>query len=399
MNILIVSNYYYPELGAAPSRITNLAEGLAEKGHCVEVVCPIPNYPKGKVFNEYKGSWTKHENINNIFVHRYWIYPSISMNPVLRILSMFSFAFSLWLFAFRRKTIAKTDVVFVQNSPLLVSMSAIILFKKLFRKKLVLNISDLWPLSALELGAVQKGKFYSFLEWVEKFNYRNSHFIVGQSQEILEHVRKIVHKPDFLYRNLPKTKFDTKPFHQNQKFRIIYAGLLGVAQGVFDLVSHIDFKSFHVEFHIYGHGNEKEKIQNYLKANPDSNVFYHGSLVKSELNKILPGFQASIVPLKNRIHGAVPSKIFELSKAEVPILFCGGGEGAEIVNKYHLGYSSKPGDFIQLAAHIKKMSKLDVESFQQLKENCKKVSYSVFDFNNQLDLLIEQLEKISTRKK
>ena len=49
MKVLIVSFYYSPELGAAPSRITNLAKGLQEKGIEVELLTCMPNYPKGKI--------------------------------------------------------------------------------------------------------------------------------------------------------------------------------------------------------------------------------------------------------------------------------------------------------------------------------------------------------------
>lgn len=391
MNIIIVSNYYFPELGAAPSRITNLAEGLVEKGNKVDIICPIPNYPKGRIFEEYKGKFIKHEIINKVSIHRYWVYPSVSKNPVIRIISMFSFALSLWLFGFNRKTISSTDVVIAQNSPLLVSMSGIVLFKKLFNKKIALNISDLWPLSALELGAVKKGRFYTFLEWVERFNYKNSDLIMGQSQEILDHAGKIVEKPDFLYRNIPKQDFIVQNSINKKTFRIIYAGLLGIAQGVYELVSNIDFNALNVEMHIYGHGHEKQRIEVYIKDHPKSNIYYHGSLSKIELNKILPSFQASIVPLKTRIHGAVPSKIFELASAGVPILFCGGGEGAIIVDNYKLGYSSVPGNFIAISNSIKRMKELEDEDYRKLKENCFEVSQSVFDFNHQLDLLIANL--------
>ena len=51
MKVLIVSFYYSPELGAAPSRITNLAKGLQEKGIEVELLTCMPNYPKGKIFD------------------------------------------------------------------------------------------------------------------------------------------------------------------------------------------------------------------------------------------------------------------------------------------------------------------------------------------------------------
>ena len=46
MKVLIVSFYYEPEVGAAPSRITNLARGLKASGMDVDVLTCLPNYPK-----------------------------------------------------------------------------------------------------------------------------------------------------------------------------------------------------------------------------------------------------------------------------------------------------------------------------------------------------------------
>ena len=57
MKLLIISNYYNPEIGAAPSRISMLAEGLSELGNEVNIVCPLPNYPFGKIFDGYKNKF------------------------------------------------------------------------------------------------------------------------------------------------------------------------------------------------------------------------------------------------------------------------------------------------------------------------------------------------------
>ncbi len=52
--ILLVSNYYPPEKGAAPNRIQTLAENLSLHNYAVTVICPLPNYPTGSVFKGYK---------------------------------------------------------------------------------------------------------------------------------------------------------------------------------------------------------------------------------------------------------------------------------------------------------------------------------------------------------
>lgn len=386
MKLIIISNYYYPETGAAPNRITNLAEGLAEMGNEVDVICPLSNYPEGKIFENYKRRFQQKELLNKVKIHRYWIYPSVSKNPVSRVFSMISFALTLWSFSLNIKRINSAQWIIIQNSPLIVSFSAIILFKKLFRKKVALNISDLWPLSALELGAVKKNKFYGFLECIERFNYQNSTLILGQSKEIIDHVNQIVLKPSFLYRNIQRnipTLKNENNFNP-EKITIIYAGLLGVAQGLFKIIEKINFKEIRVELDIYGHGSERERIIEFLSKNPDRGVYYKGSVSKKELENIFPQYHASIVPLANRIKGAVPSKIFELIQLNIPILFCGGGEGAEIVEKYKVGIATPPGDYEALKTAILSLKSLSDEDYLSLKKNCKKMSSSVLNFDKQI---------------
>lgn len=396
MNILIISNYYVPEMGAAPNRIYNLAKGLSDRENQVTVVCPLPNYPEGRIFEPYRGKLYKLENQDGISVNRYWIYPSVSSNPFLRALSMLSFAVSLWGCVFKWKTISKVDYVIIQNSPLLVSFSGIILFKWLLRKKIALNVSDLWPLSALELGAISKGRMYRILEWVERFNYRNADGVMGQSNEILEHVLKFNQRPTFLYRNVqPRGDVSdcAESNHSTATVRLVYAGLLGVAQGIFDMVKAIDFSELGAELDIYGHGNEEDEIKAYLDQHPDIGVNYRGSLKKVELHSRLPEYHASIVPLRTRIKGAVPSKIFELVHLNVPILFCGSGEGAKIVEEHKVGFNSEPGDIGALKLNISKLKNMSPNEFEELKRNCAQAAQSSFDFDQQLENLEVWLQR------
>ena len=53
--ILIITNYFPPERGAASNRMFSLAKGLSENHYSVSVVCPLPNYPRGKIADEYRG--------------------------------------------------------------------------------------------------------------------------------------------------------------------------------------------------------------------------------------------------------------------------------------------------------------------------------------------------------
>ena len=134
-----------------------MARGLKNLGADVEILTCLPNYPKGKIFEGYRWRLWKHEEVDGCKTYRYWTYATVSKNPIARGLSMISYAMTMWLFGLKFRTIKKYDCVIIQCPPLPVGSSALTLLCKVFGKKCVLNISDLWPLSAVELGVMKEG--------------------------------------------------------------------------------------------------------------------------------------------------------------------------------------------------------------------------------------------------
>lgn len=395
MKVLIVSFYYTPELGAAPSRITNLAEGLRKEGMEVDVLTTLPNYPKGKIFEGYRNRLSMKETVNGIDVYRYWTYATVSKNPLLRAWGMVSFALTIWLFGFKRSLIKSYDRVIVQSPPLFVSYSATILLKKLFKRKLILNVSDLWPLSAIELNAIRKGSLtHKVFSSIERFIYRNADGIFGQSKEILRHIEGFPSpKQKFLYRNLQRYDIMPESKGKGKIVKVVYAGLLGVAQDILGILQNIDFKSLGVELHLYGGGNQTKQIEEYI-TQKDTNVFYHGYIDKSKMAQELSLYDASIVPLAVKIKGAVPSKIFDLLPVGIPILFCGGGEGAEIIKESGIGFVSAPGDYQGLSDNIQKLILLDEADYKMMVENCLNAARTEFNFNKQIKNCIQFINQL-----
>ncbi|RZJ34113.1 MAG: glycosyltransferase WbuB, partial [Flavobacterium sp.] len=253
--ILIVSNYYPPEKGAAANRIEQLALKLAQKNYQVSVVCPLPNYPDGKIFKAYRGKFASTEIRNGVKVNRLWIYPSNSKNIFYRILSILSFSIGLFLFLVFKKTPKK---VVVQSPPLLLSFISVFVLS-LKRKKIILNVSDLWPLAAIELDALKLGsRSHRFSLFLESYIYKHSSLVLGQSEEIIAHIReKFPEKPCYLYRNFPDHEIAVSPpSNAEGNIKLFYAGLLGVAQGVASMCEKIDLPN-EMELHVFGNGAAK----------------------------------------------------------------------------------------------------------------------------------------------
>lgn len=377
-------------MGAAANRIKNLAEALHQKNNSVTVFCPLPNYPKGEIFSKYKGKFSVTETINDIIVKRFWLYPSNSKNNFVRIFSMLSFAISIWtsLIYILKK---KPDLFIIQSPPLFVALSGILL-SKITKTKNILNVSDLWPLSALELGVIRKGFFYNFLLKIEKFNYKKSDKIMVQSSEIKEYVFKISKKDSIVYRNVPNYKVYTEKNKNKGELKIVYAGLLGFAQGILNICKQINFKELKIEFHIFGDGMEKEAINSFVKSFK-SNIFFHGSLSASEVKDKIRTYDVALVPLKNRISGAVPSKIFELMQLGVPLIYNSYGEAKDIILKNNIGFVSEQEDFKSLKKTLLKFKNLEANKYLEMSENCLKQHSSKYKLEYQIEKAITYINE------
>lgn len=392
--ILIISNYYPPEKGAAANRIEQLALKLHQNNYKVSVICPLGNYPKGELFPEYKYKFSVTEIRNNITVKRLWIYPSVSKNILVRILSVLSFSLSLFFYLLFKKTPKK---VVVQSPPLLLSFISVFVLS-LKKKKIILNISDLWPLAAIELEVIKENSLsHKFSLFLERFIYKKATLILGQSNEIIKHVISIF--PDkicYLYRNFPDHKIKKMELNQGlvteekQPIKLFYAGLLGIAQGVLELCQKIELKGLNIELHIFGDGAEKNELESLISKQKESKIFFHGMIERKDLHERLKSFDVAIVPLKTRIYGSVPSKIFEYSSLGYPILYFGGGEGETIVEKNNLGWVASVENYDTLNKKLKIISKISPLEFENIKKNVFNKAQKCFDLDNQMKELLSK---------
>ncbi len=385
--ILIISNYFPPEHGAASNRIHSMATALNENGFEVTVVCPLPNYPTGEIFPDFKGKLHHNENNNGITIDRLWLWPSKSDNKFIRLLSMISFSVSLSIY-FILKSIPKK--IIVQYSPVFVGFTGVF-WSWLFNKKTILNVSDLWPLAGLEMGLLNKGTYYNILEKMEHFCYDQSQLILGQSNEILSHVQE--HNrgvPTFLYRNYPD--FEPPVVHNNPQadatvIKIVYAGLVGVAQGLSTVFSKINIPD-HIEFHIYGDGPDLVHLERLKK----SRIVFHGNVDRTILHRELNTYDIAFVPLVTRIYGSVPSKIFEYSRLGLPLLYMGGGEGGDVVANNHIGWVIEVGSHKDLQSYLNTLERSSLENYG--KQKIQEIAMNNFDFEEQFNRLSSTLKRL-----
>ena len=383
MKIGLLTQYYKPEMGAPQNRLYEMVRGLKELGNEVYIVTAMPNYPTGKIFPEYQGKLVSNEMVDGIAIKRYWLYASNARKVIPRIWNMVSFScMALFSACYLRKL--HLDYLVVESPPLTLGIVGIWL-AKIAKCKLIANISDIWPLSAKELGAISEGRLYRILERLEHNIYRSAHICMGQSQEIVDHIVAHGGKNVYLFRNgVDPTRFETcESKTTKHPIKLVYAGLLGFAQGIADICKSINFAEIGTEFHIYGAGGEQEEIEQFLQQNPNRGIYYHGVVSRQELPKKLQQADLTLVPLVKNIYGAVPSKIYESMAAGLPIMFIGEGEGAKIVQENNIGLVANAKDYTMLRNNIQHIVS-HPEEMKQMSNNCKTCAQTKFNRPKQI---------------
>lgn len=345
--IIILTQYYPPEHGAPQNRLHDLARRMKEAGHQIAVLTALPNYPKGEIFPAYRGKISLREEIDGIETIRCWILPSKKKSMLAQLLCYFSFVFSsafLGLFKLKR-----ADLLICESPPLFLGATALFLsFAK--SAKLIMNVSDLWPESAVQLGMLKTGLTLSFLEWFEKILYKKSALVLCQTEGIVEGVKKRFAKArTFLLPNgVDLETFKRHPRNANfakehglpeGAFIVGYAGNHGRSQALSQILDAAkiiqDSATAILLFALFGDGAEKEELMKKAAEIKLDNLKFFPSVPREKMPELLSQFDLAVVPLKNIeiFDGARPSKIFELMGVQLPFIFCGKGEGAEIAEK------------------------------------------------------------------
>ena len=134
MKILVVTQYFWPE----EFRINDICEGLVEKGHEVEVLTGLPNYPYGKLFDGYSFLSRGPKEYKGIKINRCYLIERGQDSSIKLVLNYLSFIIN-GLFHIPKLVKKKFDNIFVfQVSPITSAIPAIVLGKlKRDRKSVV----------------------------------------------------------------------------------------------------------------------------------------------------------------------------------------------------------------------------------------------------------------------
>src|SRR5438105_9946375 len=182
LHITFLTHYFPPEIGAPQARMFELAKRLLDAGDDVTVVTAFPNYPTGVIHPGYAGRFAMEERMDGVRVLRRWVYATPNSGFFRRIINWLSFVLSS-LTALPK--LGPADVIFVQSPPLPIGL-AVLAFSRLKRAPFVLNVSDIWPQSAIELGMLRNRPAIWLAERLERHLYRRAARVTVPTPGMLE---------------------------------------------------------------------------------------------------------------------------------------------------------------------------------------------------------------------
>jgi glycosyltransferase involved in cell wall biosynthesis len=397
MRIGILTQYYPPEIGAPQARLSELAGRMAASGHAVYVLTAMPNYPTGKIYAGY-GGLLRRETREGVRIFRTFVYPTKSTRMTKRLLNYFSFVVSSLLIG--TFVLPRLDYLITESPPLFLGLSGFWL-SLLKGSKWIFNVSDLWPESAVRLGVVGPGPSLRLAEFLEAKCYHHAWAISCQSKEILESIqtRSPGKRVILLSNGVDTEKF--QPGNRTAQFRLqlgggekciaLYAGLHGIAQGLDQILAAASRLDERIEFVFVGDGPEKEELIQKAAQLKVRNVRFLAPVPREVIAGMLASADIAIVPLKIRLPGAVPSKLYEAMASGLPVILLADGEPADITQKSEAGIVIAPQDIDGLVNALRRLAEEPKER-QRLGQNGRRAAIEHYNRDRIVETFAQFLE-------
>tara|TARA_Y100000590_G_scaffold391057_1_gene467359 strand:+ start:736 stop:1935 length:1200 start_codon:yes stop_codon:yes gene_type:complete len=399
MHVFIITQYFPPEIGASASRWGDYTEILLKQNHKVTILCESPHYPNSSYFSGYKNSWCSIEKKSeSLKIIRSKAYASDRKTLIKKISHYFVFMFSAII---NIRKIKNYDILIISSPPLFTGVVG--LFIKLFTgNNFWLDIRDLWPDSALELGQIKKGYLYKLGKKLEKSIYNSAKGFIfpvpGFKSYFKNYSNSISKKPMIELLNGVSEDFiknsQSINVSSDQEFTVLYSGNMGLAQDLKTIIKAAELlQEYDIYFRFIGEGVCKSELETLAKPFCKK-INIHKSINRYELIKFIKKSSVCLVPLKNKklFNSALPSKMFEYMACAKPIIVGVRGEAKKIVDISKAGISIEPENPTMLSKAIltyyKNKDKCNVDGLNGMTYITKNLSKEILISN-----MIDQVKK------
>jgi len=356
MKVVLIHQAFVSSDEAGGTRHFELAKYCAQRGIRFKIITSPISYLTGQVSRLKQGMPA------GIEVDHSYTVSGHHKNYIWRVLAFVIFMFTSIWHGIRSRNI---DLVMGTTPPIFQAISAW-LVSAVKRKPFLLEIRDLWPEFAIDMGIMKNKHLIWASRHLENILYAKADLFLVNSPAYRDYLVKkgvIPERIHLIPNGADSHLFDVEDAnlfrskHGLQgRYLLIYAGALGIANDIETLLKSILLLRGHLEIHLVlaGDGKEREHLQEWVRQNRLANVTFLGAIPKSDIPKLLSEADACVAILKNipMFRTTYPNKVFDYMAAGKPLILGIDGVIRDVVEKARCGICVKPGDPASMASGI-----------------------------------------------
>ena len=372
MNILYVSQYFPPEMGAPAGRAADLSRLWVEDGHEVTVLTGFPNHPTGVVPPEYRRKFRRlvtRDDHHGVNVVRTWLLPFPNRKAYERMLNYSSFCISS---ATTGIFLDKPDVVIASSPQLLVGLSGWWL-ARCNGVPFVFEVRDLWPESLSAVGMRSSNSpLHRSLAKIAGFLYRSCDRLVvvtpAFKEYLIQHWRVPEEKIFVVENGVETSLFRLTPnvairreLDAEEKFVASYIGTMGNAHGLETLLEAATLlrkRAPQILFLLVGEGAEKARITSLARSRGLDNVRFVDQQPREKIPAYISASDACLVLLKKTelFKTVLPTKMLEFMSCARPVILGVDGHARKVMERANAGIFITPEDPAALAEAVMRLA-------------------------------------------
>ena len=364
MRILILTQFFTPEVGATQTRIHTFAAGLAARGHDVQVICEVPNHPQGIVHPGFRSKPIVRRELDGFRVTYVWVRTRPEKTTRGRLLFYGTYVASA---ALAGAGASRPDVIFASSPPLPVGLAGEIVAAR-HRVPWVLDVRDLWPDAAIALGELGEGRALRLAERLERRLYRRATAITVVTEPFRDTIGERVTEPGKIH-VLPNgtTSFwldggEVKPDRaalglSDSKYLLTFAGNVGSAQGLGAAIDAAATLDDDFQLLILGDGPARRDLERAAAGAPRGRIVFRDQVAPEVARAHLRASDCLLVPLAADpiLSSFVPSKLFDFCATGRPVILAAAGEPARLASARGAALPIEPEDPKALQAAVRKL--------------------------------------------
>lgn len=373
MNLLFLSQYFYPEVAASSYLGDNIREDSCKNGIGIKLFVPIPSRGISNVVRkEYKRRKEEHMYNDMLTIRRF----SLPKERKSFILRAFRYFLCCLIQLYYGLTTSNIDVMFMTSTPPIQgAMGALI--RKWRKIPFIYNLQDIFPDSLVGTGLASKGGLlWKIGRVIENFTYKHADKIIVISEDFKRNIMAkgvLEEKIEVIYNwvdeksVVPIAAVDNPLYEEfeleRDKFYVVYAGNLGAAQNI-DIIIEAAVKTCQTDilYLIFGKENQSRPYIEKVKMLGINNIRFLPIQPYSRVSFVYSLGNAAIVSCKKGFGSiGMPSKTWSIMSSGTAVLasFDRGTDMQRIIEGNKVGIFTEAGninEFIQAILYLKEHS-------------------------------------------